>query len=398
MPRPQPPALAASRERFYAEEGQPSDGSFWNHYLALAAPGTELAGRARQALGGWRPVRSNCPELTDVVEDLVDGMPHDWQPVADELFVGRVIGGEVNATAETSRDARIVRLDLQYTSALFAYATAWDEQMLALRLVLGEAQAGGPGVEDRIAALDAERFARYWDALEVARADMLDPGQIAALAAELRVASSADRTDERELGVLLAESWVVCHEVAHHLLGHTLTHRPALPAAALVAAHRYPELLDGLNPSQADECDADVLAFLLLARACDPDVPPGARDLYRAQLGAALGLIALTHVNDGWTTELGPDRTHPGLDRRWPIVEQLARGLGGEMPIGAAGDHPFDLMIDLTLFASAALDAAARRGGQSRRRLRLLDLADAAIDCKQELRDQLGKALRRAGA
>jgi hypothetical protein len=368
----------------------PADESFWLHFLTRVVPDFPLSVDDRLQLEQWRPERSNCPELTGVVEDLIESMPPDWQPLASELFVGRVLDGEVNATAETSRRARIVRITLQYTNVLHAYVTVFDEQRAALNLLLGEIKAGGPDREQRVAAIDSERFAHYWYLIEQGRSDWHDRTQIVGLVEDLRIVAAPERSDLRAQSVLLAETWVICHEIAHHLLGHTLRSGKQLPADELVAQYREPDLMRGLNKSQRSECDADVLAYLLLARACRPEEPPSAYDLYGAETGAALALVALTHVTDAWGTSYSDEATHPGFDVRWALLDQLTCRLSQGMPTGKAGDHPQDLLIDLTLFASAAYDAARlRSGGDAPPRLTLLDLASAALDRKEELRAAL---------
>lgn len=133
-----------SRNKFFNRERMPRDLSFWSYYLQRHAQTHDFSEEQLALLADWMPHRSNCPELTDVVEGLLEAMPLSWRTLADDIFVGRVLSGDVNAMAETSKDARIVKLYLQYTIVLHAYATARDEQLAAIRQVIHESSRSRP--------------------------------------------------------------------------------------------------------------------------------------------------------------------------------------------------------------------------------------------------------------
>lgn len=390
MSAPRKSTLRKSRNKFFDRERMPRDQSFWLYYLTQHAPDVRLAPEDLDVLRAWKPERSNCPELSGVVEDLLTSMPAEWRPVADDVFVGRTIGADVNAAARTKHDARLVTLSLQYTNVLHAYVVVFDEQQAAMRAVLTASDDGGPSADAAIDLIGSDRFDRYWDLLEQGRPNWMDPRLVAGLVADLQVLPGHERSPAREHVVLAAETWIVCHELAHHLLGHTVSKRRTLPASALVDGHRPAGLWTGLNASQREELDADVLAFLLAAGACAGDLPL-ARGLYAAEMGAGTALVALAHVKDAWTTVRAPEETHPGFDLRWAAVRALTQDLSRDMERGPVGDHPRDLLLDLSVFAEAAAAAAqARRADALHDRPRLRDLVGASLRAKQELWTEIG--------
>lgn len=393
MSAPRASTLRKSRNRFFARQRMPRDQNFWLAYLIRHAPEAGIPLEDIEVLRAWTPVRSNCPELEGILEELLEDMPVEWRPVAQDIFVGRTMAGDVQATADTSHDARIVTLTLQFTTVLHAYTVAFDEQQIAMRAVLTEIRARGDAARDDIERIDSERFARYWTLIETSRSDWLDPRLIAGLAVDLRVLPDHERSPARERVVLAAERWIVCHELAHHLLGHTVGRQRLRPVQALVDAYRPDALAVGLNPSQRRELDADVLAFLLAARACKGS-SSDVRDLYAAEIGAAMALVAVAHVQDAWVTVGAAGETHPGFDVRWGAVQALTEVLSYGVARGPAADHPRDLMLDLSVFAAAAASAAdGRREGRPAGRLRLLGLVNASLAGKQALWKVIGPPL-----
>lgn len=210
------------------------------------------------------------------------------------------------------------------------------------------------------------------------------------MAADLRVVSSADRSDVRAQAVLQAERWIISHEIAHHLLGHTVRHGKRLPARDVVEPSRNPSVVSKLNPRQAEEYDADLLAHLLLSGACRPDTAPTRFGLYRAATGSVMALVSVTHISGHWATTSGIEETPPGFDVRFQLISDVLARLSADTPVGPNGDHPMDLFIDLTLFVASAYDAARRRAGVGPdRRLTLLELADEALKRKGKLHEEL---------
>lgn len=380
---------AKARRKFFVDEGMPDGINFWLFYWRrLGDPTVRLSEDDLAELQAWVPDRSNCPELTVVFESLIKPLPDEWRTIADDLFVGRVLLGDVNATADTSKRARTIRIFLQYTTVLYAYVGAFDDLMQTLRQLLEDFKAHRPDVGERVAELDA-RLEGHWGLIEQNLVDWRDEWQVAGLSYELRALLATGRVQVTEDGVLAAERWVIAHELAHHLLGHTVS-RQNQPARALIVSFLDVVDMTTLNPSQVQECQADILAFLLIARVFTPSDIPSGPDLYRAEMGAVLGLTSSTHVKDAWVTGSDPDETHPGFDVRFSIIVELTRRLCGDRPRGTMGDHPMDLLIDLGAFASVAFDAFRRRLGVGPgRRLDLLELMDKTIDEKIALGNQL---------
>jgi hypothetical protein len=77
--------LARSRNRFFHEEKLPQE-NFWFSWYNRLSSKPPVSDQDIAALQTWSPQRSNCPEQTCVVEDLIQDMPDEWRPLASELF------------------------------------------------------------------------------------------------------------------------------------------------------------------------------------------------------------------------------------------------------------------------------------------------------------------------
>lgn len=167
---------------------------------------------------------------------------------------------------------------------------------------------------------------------------------------------SSGRESLQEDMVDAAESFVIAHELAHHLLGHTVSRREKRRAKLVVdemieRLGLLPSLV-AMNNSQREELQADILAYLIAARAIKGQ--PSYPDLYRAVAGSSLALITLAHVAGEWV-EPDPASTHPDFISRFAIVASLTEAFSAGSAPGKQGDHPLAFLAQLNTFAAVAL-------------------------------------------
>lgn len=268
------------------------------------------------------PPHSNDYYLEGTVIDICDLLPEDLAVDADAVFVARtpvfVPNAEAYAPAE---DARVVCIYQGVSTALGFYAYLMrrsyrliaDQDLANVRTageLLNLARAAIPQLlTDADVALVLDRR-RGW----------LEDVDIDAELTDLQL-EPIDRVPTGESAVVLlhdlGEHFVVAHEIAHHLLGHThhnhfafrlhpaRAHLVRLRAAMSVAIDE-----DAWTPAQIQEFDADALAFLCLAgEVCDPGSFEKAR-WYGAIMGALLALPTLEDL-----ALMGGAAAHRGIDR-----------------------------------------------------------------------------------
>src|SRR5690349_19424518 len=123
----------------------PPDKSFWIFYFEKLDALSLIPEKDLRKLQSWSPERSNCPDLTEMMEDFIDRIPDEWKATARNIFVGRVPSGEMQAEAWTEKQAGVIEINIQFTWILAAYVTAFDEFFQSIRAVI---EAGGAGMTD----------------------------------------------------------------------------------------------------------------------------------------------------------------------------------------------------------------------------------------------------------
>lgn len=379
--------LRHSRNRFFHRNPMPRDRSFWHYLWEEQAVLDRLSADAVRLHRSWEPLRSNCPMLTSTLDDIISSVPDQWISRAKNIFVGRVLGGENNATAWSHKQAGIVEIDLQFTYAVDGYVTAFDEFVSAVHGVVNDAIREPPEqAEVSIRKLN-DRFSEPWNHIGNSHRDWTNPEIVAPWNTKLLKVGAA-RRDQLDVAVDVCEEFVMAHELGHHLLGHTNSSLPRnLKADKLVQrALADPALLDivrRLNPSQRSEAHADILAFLIVGRTIDRT--PSFPDLYRATFGSILAFTALAHLNGTW---IDPDvaATHPSFRDRFMIVRCLSTQLSSGRVRGESGDHPLDLLAQLATFTSVAFnDWLARRSPEKFSPANLLDAVDRYLDERERI-------------
>jgi hypothetical protein len=394
--------LRQSRKRFFYETGMPADRSFWHHAMEQAGLLDCLSESSVRYHRRWTHERSNCPELASTIEDLIDSLPVEWLSRARNIFVGRVMDGEANATAWSHRQAGMVSIGVQFTFAVEGYVTAFDEYVSAARNLInvlgGDAleNVGDNGLESHedaaVRALE-ERFDRPWEHLSESYYAWADRHLVASWNVDLLKIAKPRQNIINE-AVNACEQFVVAHELGHHLLGHTNLSLPRNVKArkALDQVLENPDLFDRLrymNPDQVQEAHADILAFLIVAHVIDR--APAFAQMYRAIMGSVIALTAMTHLSGAWI-ETDSGATHPSFLDRIAIIEILTRIYSAGRPRGHAGDHPLDLLAQLQTFvAIAARDWFARNMPDKYRPARFLDAVAKFLDLRWETLSDIGE-------
>ncbi|MEV4560630.1 hypothetical protein AB0K51_27045 [Kitasatospora sp. NPDC049285] len=355
--------LAQSRKSFHEVRRLP-DQNIWKT-LFQSQGNTELLKNPRFAeYLETVPERSNCPEIAAVAEDLINLLPGPWKARVRNIYVGRNLFGAANAEAWRSGEVGVVEMNYGITAAAMIYAVLyskyfamietlgskidWDDQddedNEILLMILEEVERGG--FEPILVA-------------EQSRASWLRQGSIRAAHPLLRELPAGRSQESYAKAVVSIEEFVIAHEFAHHLLGHTDDgYRQAahINKALDDALKQYsaPMGSEELNAAQVDELRADALAVLIITGEL-----AGVRSrerTYRATIGSIIGLTALAHINDSWIAGSGSQETHPDFLTRYEAIVQIIRAMNRDTEFGAIGDHPLGLLGQLSGWVSMVLD------------------------------------------
>lgn len=212
---------------------------------------------------------------------------------------------------------------------------------------------------DEIEALlpDLEkRLLTPWPYLEESRPAWVDSRLLSVGSPALLQAGPPEREQGREYLVAVCEEFALTHELSHHLLGH-ISSRPARSRARATVA----SVIDnaelsgkfiGKNQSQRQELEADILAFMLMARAIEST--PTFSNIYRALMGSIIALVALAHIKESWV-EPDKEASHPDFLARSEVITGLTEWLSRGRPRGDQGDHPLGLLVQLHTFSGLAV-------------------------------------------
>ncbi|MET8372468.1 hypothetical protein ABZU42_22435 [Micromonospora profundi] len=384
--------LKNSRGKFFHIHKMPVDRSFWRHFIETVVPQPEatLSNYSKADLElftTWRPEHSNCEQLTTVIEELTRSLPDDCKALARNLFVGRVLDGEVNARAWSERQAGLVEISLQYTNILGAYAATYDEYFQSVRSLVKTIT--DPAIdEDELVSRLTVRLEQPWNELRAQQNQWKDPTVVFGGCATIFSSVAPERMRIVEKVVLAAEAFIIAHELAHHLLGHTNTKRDKQSAKRAldeaVNATAIPQVLLPLNPAQRQEVEADALAFLICANALHG--PPTFPEIYDALAGSVLSFVAAAHVKDDWiANEVAP--THPGFLERMQVIAELTTLVALERPADKEMGHPLGFLAQLQTFAGLALNAYLHQHDPvEHRRVGLLDVVGHLARLADELK------------
>ncbi|WP_207920378.1 M48 family metalloprotease [Saccharopolyspora aridisoli] len=359
--------LRNSRGKFFATHKMPTNKTFWEYYFDRAGKSHLISAEYTSALKKWNATRSNCPSLENTLESLIDVIPPEWRALANNLFAGRVLDGEANAAAWTEKQAGIIEINAQYSFILTDYVHVFDRFRDYIAKLVEMAYSCDSASEALLleeAQKMSQELSLHWSEIEEKRKDWADislvqPG-----------GTSRSRTPNPSRAKVLSdvesvcEEFIIAHELSHHLLGHTVSRREKKKAKEVVdqalTDSGSADLLTGINRSQQDELQADLLAYLIVARATDS--LPDFGYLYRSIFGSTIALLSLAHLNGNWAHD--SSSTHPGFDKRFQLISRLTFWLSVNRPRDADRGHPLGQLSQLAAFSSIAYqsyDANAKK-------------------------------------
>lgn len=336
--------LRNGRNAFLGRHRGMPDRNFWWYLMRSHNQQTVLADPASALLWDWKPEHSNCPELNLEVIALANASPAGWRPLIRSVFVGRTFDGELNAEARQSDGSAWVGISLQYTSAVGAYITAFDR----VRSIMLEQATGEPVSEAEIT--------RVFEQIALSRTGWADSSQYVGIHPTL-MDGPLDRDQAYyEPRVKDAEMFAICHEFAHHLLGHTNNAAKAFRIAdsftpMLRASGTYGLVYDRPE-TQTKELLADLVGLQLAALPRDGRETAG---VYRTMIGSIAALLAEADVNGHWFLD-DPDG-HPATADRIASLLAIMPHMLFTIPLDGR-DSVTDLRGQLAAYASACMQSS----------------------------------------
>lgn len=350
--------LPKSRGLFFARTGENSRLGFWATEVARLAelgidrdfPSPVLA---------WDPSavdsRSNCPELHETVVWLTTRVAPEWRDRAGSIYAGRTSRNVDTAFGEHNVHSGMVAISRDYSLAIAAYVGVYARYLRALdfRFAHGTASA-----EQVLAGLHGE-LDTLIDAFHADPADALLRGPT--WVSEL---PSAEHVEAAHHLIRASETWVVAHELAHHILRHGSHRRDDEARKAVRGYLSAPALaveVEGMSRGQVYEVEADVLGFLLTAGHFVGE--DGMAAVVTALNGSFLALIAIAHINGEWRT--APQDSHPGCLVRIAVLAKLANLLYHDVAFDPDGRATLPRASGvLVSFAAWAEGSGRLRGGR----------------------------------
>ena len=349
--------LKKSREQFYAELQKPEE-NFWKGLFVAIGKEDVLRMEKYREFSEWKPHRANCPELDESMDHLIRLSPGPWKATMRNVFVARVLKGEANAMAWSFRQSGVVELNYGFTNAAMIYATLFAQYFDAIVSVTSEVDLEMEDSDVLLSILEeidrgvgepilmAEESRTIWNR---------ERGVFAAHSALTEV--PARRIAGYQQSVSSIEQFAVAHEVSHHMLGHTdesfrHSREVAREVDRWIDKIELHELWGRLNASQLQEVQADVGAFLLMSGALDGKPSRGL--IYSAISGSMLGLTALAHIHETWSSS-DPEDSHPDFIDRYSVISGLIIELSRHLPKGEVGDHPQGFLLQFRGFISMVL-------------------------------------------
>ncbi|MEU6454077.1 hypothetical protein [Streptomyces sp. NPDC047065] len=366
--------------------------NYWVALFTAEGKADLISGKEFQEFREWKPTRANCPELEGMLDNLISVAPATWKATLRNIFAARVINGEANATAWSSRQSGVVEINQGFTNAAIVYATLFSEFFDAMRTIVTDVDLGmkdaqildwvleeiDRGVVDPVLLVDEAASAwRKQKAVIVAHGVLTEVPK--------------RRMESYKVSIAAAEEFVLAHEISHHLLGHTdeqFKHSVAVAQEvdAWMDRANVRELWSALNSSQRSELEADIAAFLLISGELGGNLHRG--DLYKAISGSMLSLVSLSHISGNWKSE-DPDATHPDFLARYTAIAALVCEISKGMPIGLHGDHPEGFLLQFRGFISLALQCWSSAHVEEVKRPHFLNIFSWVLDEAVSLEEKL---------
>lgn len=257
------------------------------------------------------PTYSNDFLLDHIVGELIEHSEGEIQEYLKKLFVAKRRDPQVDAGAPHNSgdyDGDLILFHVGLSLACHEYANLFAKSVA--HKFDDEVRRQSPEQRAAELAVEAEKL----------------------FAAQTKWHANGDRvrlelqtiTSDHPMGAIIAhmtDRFILCHEVAHHLLGHT--------GRADIASHRLEILPEkarhwiGKSVSHAQEFQADALAMILAAGHLSPRTPHAEDQIADVALGSLLTLTVLAQAG-GFD---GVSESHPSIRDRLSqcasIIESL---------------------------------------------------------------------------
>ena len=337
--------LQASKNAFSGRNGFMSDRNFWWYVLKRQNALHLFSDDDLQKVLDWRPERSNCPEFEEEIIEMLGDVSAEVRNFLGGIFVGRTYSGDLNAEARQIDGSAWVAISLQYTSAVGAYIAAYDRYIN----ILIRRQSGEP--------LPELEIMNVFELISLSRESWADEKKFAGAHQQLLSGPKERGPEFYGPFVLDAEIFVIGHELAHHLLGHTNKSAMRLRAqdeiSELLEAQQLTSFVNNRPDSQSNELLSDVLG-LKLASTLRSRTPTDAA--YRTIIASICALLAEADVKHHWF--LPKDDVYPSTTDRISLLLALMPAMFSTVLSKGNHDSARNLVCQMAGFATACLQAS----------------------------------------
>ncbi|MFD4460119.1 hypothetical protein [Nocardia sp. NPDC058480] len=292
----------------------------------------------------WDPCaedsRSNCPHLHDMLVNIVEMVHPKWRDRARNIFAGRTFSDIDTATANRNLRGGMISMSENFTQVIYAYASMQGTFIYSVDL-------GKNMTDSEVEAMWQGMRSDFDEAIALYRA-----GGLLAMKGSLPMVSPSEEFRRAaESLASAAESWILAHELGHHLARDMSSRKDQDVVKVLrevTTNSLIAEKLRTMSEDQRCEVEADLLATLIL---CGHFVPEEhSKNLIETAIGGAgIALVSVAHFRDEWTAD--PSDSHPGcLERLWIIAVVMSELYG---TIGVDENDP--ARAHITVFRLAAL-------------------------------------------
>ncbi|MHB8794830.1 MAG: hypothetical protein ACYC90_05110 [Candidatus Nanopelagicales bacterium] len=318
----EPWKLPKSRALFFRATGESPKVSYWASEAVSNVIDDSM--QVPEAALSWRPdlpdSRANCPELHAVMNQLIRQVAPSWRARTKNVYAGRTSRNEESAYSLPDLKAGMIAISQAFSIALAVYVSAFE------KFILLADEASMPAA-DWITVRKGMR-----DELR----DHIDTQSRSGVEAVRGrwFMSSSGPTGARAIEDhhRLAETWVITHELAHHIVRHSSSRQDKAVKAMLRGILAVPCILaetEGLSRAQLDEIEADVLATLIMSDKFSSE-PGHPFHLFAAVNGAVFALLAVGHLDRSWTEARREE--HPGALTRIAVVVKAMMLEFGDVP------------------------------------------------------------------
>lgn len=219
--------LEQSRKTFHEIRRLPVQ-NFWKTYFETCGRQDVLTNPKFSEYFAWKPHRSNCPDVQALMDQLIETIPESWRSRARKIFAGRNLDGMANAEAWRDGEVGVIELNYGITSAAMIYSVLYCKYYEMVHTLGGEVDFTDDDEETLMMILEEVGDAGFTPILIAEREKESWHSNRSVFAGHelLRDLPSSRKEDEYHNTVRAIEEFILAHELAHHLLGHTVDYYP----------------------------------------------------------------------------------------------------------------------------------------------------------------------------